>query len=63
MRTVEWAPMKYFSVVFLFETLHTAGVAILFYVALPVLDSPRAMMVTNAVLIMPGFLAMFRPFR
>jgi chitin synthase len=63
MRKVHWAPFVYFVVVVLLETLHTSGVAILFYAVLPNLDTPRAMMVTNAVLIIPGFLSIFRPGR
>ena len=63
MRTVEWAPFPYFAVVFLFETLHTAGVAMLFYLVLPNLDTPRALLVSNGVLIIPSILAVFRPKR
>ena len=33
-----------FLVIFTFETFHVAGVAILFYSALPYMDSPRALM-------------------
>ena len=63
MRTVEWAPIPYFAIVFLFETFHTAGVAMLFYLVLPNLDTPRALLVTNGVVIIPGILAVFRPKR
>lgn len=63
MRTVEWAPIPYFAIVFLFETFHTAGAAMLFYLVLPNLDTPRALLVTNGVVIIPGILAVFRPKR
>ena len=61
MRKVHWAPLKYFVIVFAFETIHTVGVAILFYAVLPQLDSLRAMLLTNGVLIFPACLAPFRP--
>ena len=63
MRSVEWAPFPYFLLVLLFETLHTVGVAMLFYVVLPNLDTPRALLITNGVVAIPGILAVFRPKR
>ena len=56
MRKVEWSPWYYLLIVFTFETIHTTGVALLFYTVLPELDTVRAMMLTNAVLLMPGLL-------
>lgn len=61
MRKVHWPPYKFFGIVILFETLHTVGAALLFYVVLPDLDSPRAIMLTNGVLIFPCVLSIFRP--
>ena len=55
-----WAPFKYFVMVFTFETFHTCGLAILFYVVLPELDSLRGGMLTNGVLFFPSFLLIFR---
>ena len=63
MRKNSWAPFKYFIVVFIFETLHTTGLAILFYAVLPYLDSLRAGMVTNGVLLFPSILTIFRSTR
>ncbi|KAF0297192.1 Chitin synthase chs-2 [Amphibalanus amphitrite] len=40
------------------ESLHTVGVAILVYAALPELDSVRALMLTNCVCLVPGLLGM-----
>ena len=39
------------------ETLHTIGLAILFYAVLPNLDTLRAGMVANGVLIFPSMLS------
>ena len=61
MRKVEWSPWYYLLIVFTFETIHTTGVALLFYTVLPELDTVRAMMLTNAVLLMPGLLSTFKP--
>ena len=47
-------------VVFVLETLHTSGVAILFYAVLPNLDTLRAGMVANGVLLFPSMLSIFR---
>ena len=63
MRKNAWAPIKYFIVVFIFETLHTIGLAILFYAVLPYLDTLRAGMVTNGVLLFPSILSIFRSAR
>ena len=57
MRKTTWAPFKYFGVVFVLETLHTAGLAILFFAVLPNLDTLRAGMVANGVLIFPSMLS------
>ena len=45
--------------VFVFETIHVTGTFILFMVALPGLDSLRAIMATNAVALVPAFLKIF----
>ena len=63
MRKNSWAPFKYFIVVFGFETLHTIGVAILFYAVLPNLDTLRAGMVTSGILLFPSLLSIFRSTR
>ena len=60
MRKTTWAPFKYFMVVFVLETLHTSGVAILFYAVLPNLDTLRAGMVANGVLLFPSLLSILR---
>ena len=60
MQKTTWAPFKCFLVVFTFETFHTLGLAILFYAVLPELDSLRAGMITNGVLLFPSFLLIFR---
>lgn len=61
MRKVEWAPFMYIGVVFGFETLHTVGLGLLFYGVLPNLDTLRAIMLLNAVFIVPAILGIFRP--
>ena len=43
-----------FFIVFTLETLHVLGTAILFLIALPQMDSVRAIMATNAVALIPG---------
>ena len=48
-----------FSIVILFETLHVIGLAILYFLAFPGMDSIRAIMATNAVAIFPGMLKLF----
>ena len=63
MRKNAWAPLKYFIVVLFFETFHTVGLAILFYGVLPYLDTLRAGMVTNGVLLFPSILSIFRSAR
>ena len=45
-----------FPIVFIFETLHVVGTSVLFLVALPELDSFRAIMVTQAVAMFPCIL-------
>lgn len=52
--------LAHFIVVLIMETLSSAGVAILFYAALPHIDTPRAIMATNAVCIMPAFHLLFK---
>ena len=44
---------------FVFETLHVVGTAILFFLALPGMDSIRAIMATNAFALIPGILKFF----
>ena len=61
MRKVSWAPWTYLVIVFAMETLHTSGLALLFFTVLPDLDTVRAIMLTNAVLLVPGVLSIFRP--
>ena len=60
MRKTTWAPFKYFVIVFALETLHTSGVAILFYAVLPNLDTLRAGMVANGVLLFPSMLSILQ---
>ena len=60
MRKTTWAPFKYFGVVFVLETLHTIGLAILFYAVLPNLDTLRAGMVANGVLLFPSMLSILQ---
>lgn len=60
MRKTSWPPKTYIAIVWLFETLHTFGVALLFFVALPHLDSLRAMILTNGVLFLPCLLSVFK---
>ena len=43
MRKVDWAPWKYLAIVFVFETIHTFGLALLFFTVLPELDSVSGM--------------------
>lgn len=43
-----------FMTVILFETLHTIGVVILVYVALPALDVVRGVMLTSCICLIPG---------
>lgn len=57
MRKTHWPSMKHFSVVCLFETLHTSGLALLFFLVMPHLDSLRAMILTNGVLFWPCLLS------
>ena len=45
-----------FLVVFIAETLHVVGTAILFLIALPQLDAARGIMASNAVALVPGIL-------
>lgn len=49
---------KEFFTVFLTETLHTVGVAILVFVILPDLDVVKGAMLTNCVCFVPGLLGM-----
>ena len=48
-----------FLVVFGLESLHVLGLALLFFVALPNVDSIRALMMTNAMALFPSILLMF----
>lgn len=45
---------SHFLFIFLMETLHTMGVALLMFVVLPELDSVKAAMVTNCLCCIPG---------
>jgi len=45
-------------VVVLFESLHTVGLALLFFVVLPDLDAVKGVMLTNCVCVVPGILGM-----
>ena len=56
MRKTSWAPIRYFSIVFVFETLHTIGLALLFFIVLPELDTLRAIMLCNGVLLFPSLI-------
>ena len=49
---------KEFFTVFLTETLHTVGVALLVFVILPDLDVVKGAMLTNCVCFVPGLLGM-----
>lgn len=40
------------------ETLHTAGLALLFFVVLPELDAVKGAMLTNCLCVVPGFLGL-----
>ena len=48
-----------FSIVLCFETVHVVGVAVLYFLAFPGMDSIRAIMATNAVALFPGMLKLF----
>lgn len=56
MRTVSKPKWDVLLVVFVLETLHIVGLAILFLVALPELDSVKALMLTSCLGIIPGLL-------
>ena len=58
-----WPPLHKFSAVFTMETIHTFGLVLLFYSVLPELDSVRAMMLSNAIYLLPGLLCLLRPKR
>lgn len=45
---------SHFLFIFLMETLHTIGVALLMFIVLPELDSVKAAMVTNCLCCIPG---------
>lgn len=55
-KTFETPPLKVWLVVGLFETLHTVGIALLVFVALPEMDVIKGAMLTNCTCIMPGVL-------
>ena len=59
MRTLGKPTFLEFLVVFVFETLHVTGLALLFFVAFPAMDSVKVCMAMSAVAIMPGFFNMF----
>ena len=61
-----WKPpsKSHFLLIFLMETFHTLGVALLMFVVLPELDSVKAAMVTNCLCCIPGkfdLVALTRP--
>ena len=58
-QTYETPSILEFALVLLFETLHTIGTGILFFLAFPGMDSVRALMATNAVCLFPGMLKLF----
>ena len=58
-QTYETPSVLEFALVLLFETLHTIGTGILFFLAFPGMDSVRALMATNAVCLFPGMLKLF----
>ena len=49
-------PMTNFIFVFIMETLHVIGLALLAFVAFPQLDSAHAVVLTNCLAIIPGIL-------
>ena len=57
--------LKDFLVVFVIETLHVLGTAILFFIALPEEDTVKGLILSNCLAIIPGLLRMFMtpPFR
>lgn len=59
MKTFKQPSFLEFSIVLCFETLHVIGVAILYFLAFPGMDSIRAIMATNAVALFPGMLKIF----
>ncbi|GAB0097474.1 Chitin synthase [Sergentomyia squamirostris] len=48
----------HFLFVTLMETLHTIGLALLFFVVLPELDAVKGAMLTNCLCVVPGFLGL-----
>ncbi|XP_055676574.1 chitin synthase chs-2 isoform X1 [Lutzomyia longipalpis] len=48
----------HFLFVTLMESLHTAGMALLFFVVLPELDAVKGAMLTNCLCVVPGFLGL-----
>lgn len=49
---------SHFLFVFLMETLHTLGLALLMFVVLPELDAVKGAMLTNCLCVIPGFLGL-----
>ena len=49
-------PLTDFIFVFIMETLHVIGLAVLAFLALPQLDSAHAVVLTNCLALMPGIL-------
>ena len=62
MRKVNRPPIIDFVAVFVMETLHVSGLAILFFGTLPYMDSLRGMMLTSGVSLVPGILKMLKDF-
>ena len=60
MRKVKWPPKTFMLWVLLFETLSVVGNGLLFFGIMPQLDSLRAMMLTNGVILIPSILSIFK---
>ena len=54
-KTIRICSAADFFVVFFFEALHTIGLALLVFVALPELDVVKGAMITNCVAFLPAF--------
>jgi chitin synthase len=55
----ERPPVVDFAITFMFETLHTAGLALLFFTVLPELDVVKAAMLTNCVCFVPALFGQY----
>jgi len=54
-KSVRRPTKRIFMTVILFETLHTIGIVVLVYVALPSLDAVRGVILTHCICFIPGF--------